>query len=194
MSEKTVTSPFSKYFSELTSEIRSLPGVIKRVGIKRSIIFTKVKKTVVFTLIVLAVLLFLSDYSGPENPLLFNIKRLQEKQFMSLKNTPQDKADYYLYLLDRRLKELSYLPKSKKFGFILPSALRYSTTAGELTSLINTNNLDSYTPLLKAKFIYHKVILEELLRSYPYNLNESESKYITDDINYLTIYLQQLEK
>lgn len=138
--------------------------------------------------------LLLSQKANPDIPLLFNLKRLQEKAFLNLKFSPRDQVEYMSSLLNARLEELSNVVKNKNYDYVLPSASRYSTTAGQITELIIANNLRDKVEDTKNQFLAQLQVLQEIYVIYPKNFDNEEYKYIEDDINYLNLYLDKLSK
>jgi hypothetical protein len=144
-------------------------------------------------LFVISLALILSNSADPSSELLFNLKRFQEKNFLSHKNNPEDKVNYYFVLLERRLKEIEDLRSSQNNIYMSPASLRYSTTAGELTDYLFQNGLAQYKDVTLEKFKKDQEKLTFLLDSFPREQGD-EWKYIEDDINYLKIYSERLQK
>lgn len=154
----------------------------------------RVKLGLIAILLIFSVSLLLSQRISPNIIPLFALKRVQEKVFLSLKPGDSERLDYMSYLLDNRLGELKYLVYSKNYSYVLPSSLRYSTLAGQITDLILTNNLNHRAQEVENKFLKHKQFLKEIYDYYPKNTDNVEYKYIEDDINYLDLYLNKLSK
>ncbi len=154
---------------------------------------TKTQVGLIIILAVFALSLLLSQKATPNVSPLFSLKRVQEKVFLKLKSNPEARVDYMVFLLNNRLYELDAVVKAKSYDFVLPSASRYSTLAGQITDLIIANNIkDSIEPVKKI-FENHSKVLNDLYVFYPENIQDNvEWKYIQDDINYLKIYLDQL--
>jgi hypothetical protein len=152
----------------------------------------KIKLGLIGGLLLLIVALIFSDKALPSSPELYNLKRLQEKIFMLVKTSPQDKVNYYNLLLDKRLEEILAIIQNRDFNLILSSSLRYSTTAGLMTDLIKSNHLTDASSLVLEKFKKHQIIFKNLDDAYPKDEGQ-EWKYIQDDYNYLSIYSQQLK-
>lgn len=153
---------------------------------------TKIKLYLIAALVIIALSLILSQKANPDFPPLFYLKRIQEKAFIILKFGPKDKVEYMSSLLDNRLEELSEPVRNKNYKYVLPSSLRYFTLAGQITELIISNNLKGYVEQTKQKFLSHQKILYDLYVLYPKNTDDTEYKYIEDDINYLKLYLDKL--
>lgn len=145
-------------------------------------------------LVLLAGSLLLSLKASPDMLPFFALKRVQEKVFLKLKSNPADKIDYMSGMLDSRLQELQSVFNRKNYDFILPSASRYSTLAGQITDLVVANNMTGKVSALKEQFLNHQKILDALYIAYPKNTENVEYKYIQDDFNYLRLYLDKLEK
>lgn len=144
-------------------------------------------------LAVLVLLIIASDKATPDSTLTFGLKRLQEKIFLSLKPTPEAKADYYLALLDKRLEELKGLVKNKRSWYLWSASLRYSATAGELTDLVLQNNLTDKVGIMTAQFKNHQQVLRAAVDNYPDAYSQEDWKFLQDDINYLELYLEKLK-
>lgn len=154
---------------------------------------TKLKLSLIAILTFVVLSLALSTVANPAS-LFYPIRRLEEKIFLKFKPDPSSKIEYTAFLLDHRLSDLVSLVNSKDHEFILSSSLRYSTTAGDLTNLILNNNFTDKIDSVKAKFKDHQEILQNLLNIYPDKDIDTEWKYIQDDINYLSLYSDQLSK
>lgn len=155
---------------------------------------SRVQLILIIILVLLVGSLLLSVKASPDMPPFFALKRGQEKVFLKLKFSPSDRVDYMSSLLETRLQELQSQVNNKSYGYILPSASRYSTLAGQITELIVANNMKDKVDVLKSQFERHKKVLDDLYVIYPKNTDNMEYKYIQDDFNYLGLYLDQLSK
>lgn len=155
---------------------------------------TRIQLGIIAIMVIFAISLVLSQKTDPSNPLLFALKRVQEKAFFSLKFTPSQKVDYMSNLLDNRLAEIKNQVYSKNYGYILPSASRYSTLAGQITETIVANDMRDKIASIVSQFSNHKKVLNDVYVIYPKNTDNLEYKYIEDDINYLDLYLDKLSK
>lgn len=153
----------------------------------------RIQLALIIILILTIISLLGSRKANPDN-ILFPLKRAQEKVFLKLKSNPSDKVDYMSSLLESRLQELQSQVNNKSYGYILPSASRYSTLAGQITELIVANNMADKVDALKSQFERHKKVLDDLYVIYPKNTDNVEYKYIQDDFNYLILYLDKLAK
>lgn len=152
----------------------------------------KLKLGLIIILTISVVCLLVLEKVTPDVPVLYGIKRVQEKIYLKLK-PPTAEVDYYNFLLNRRLGELDYAAKSKDFDLILSSSLRYSATAGEVTDLIIDNGLVDKKETIEHKFTSHKEILTGLSETYPRGGAE-EWKFIQDSFNYLNLNLKRLSE
>ena len=152
----------------------------------------KIQLGLIAILVISALSLILSQSASPDFPPLFALKRIQEKAFLSLKSNPSDRVDYMNILLDRRLDELNSQVRRQSYGYILPSALRYFSTAGQITEAIISQNLKDQVASQIQKFNNHGEVLQKIYVLYPKNTDNVEYKYIEDDINYLELYIDML--
>lgn len=154
-----------------------------------------IQKILIIILAIFALGLIFSQKAKPDTPALFGLKRVQEKAYLSLKSNPEEKLDYMVFTLNNRLEELRNLVNNKSYNYVLPSSLRYSTLAGQITDYIALNNLKDKVEQVKQTFENHSKLLDNLYVIYPKNdPNNVEWKYIQDDYNYLKIYLDKLSK
>jgi hypothetical protein len=151
------------------------------------------RKVIFFLFFFLAIffLVFLNvSVANPASGPFYSLKRLYEKTQLSLKSSPKDKLSYQCELLDKRLTELVFIVEKGVSPAVLSSSLRYSTTAGQITELIINNDLTDEAKIAEEKFETHLSVVESLPQKY--TGDESETKFITDDANYLRVYIDQL--
>lgn len=153
---------------------------------------TRIQLGLIIILVILALSLIFSQNAAPDSALLWGLKRIQEKVYLNLKSNSQEKIDYMSFLLNRRLEELKSQVERQSYSKILPSALRYSSLAGEITDMIIANNMKDQAVSAINQFKDHQIILNDIYVLYPKNTGNTEYKYIKDDINYLKIYLDKL--
>ncbi len=152
----------------------------------------KIQLGSIAALVIVALSLLLSQNSTPDAPPLFGLKRVQENVFLKLKSNPDQKFEYMQTLLNRRLEELGSQVRRESYGYILPSASRYSTLAGQLTEMALVLKDKNKASSLKEQFANHQKALQQIYIVYPKNTENVEYKYIEDDINYLKIYSDKL--
>ena len=75
-------------------------------------------------IVLLAVEMFWSLRATPDYPVLYRIKRLEEKAYFLLLRKPEDKVNFSQGLLNLRLKELNHLVVVKEFDLLYPASLR----------------------------------------------------------------------
>lgn len=144
-----------------------------------------------FSLLLIFVLVLLNiSVSNPASWPFYSLKRLYEKTQLSLKSNPEEKLNYQYNLLDNRLTELIFIAENQISSQVLTTSLRYSTTVGQITELIIKDNLKGEAQKAKEKFEAHLLIVKELSQTYP--KDDSEAKYIIDDVNYLQTYINLL--
>jgi hypothetical protein len=153
----------------------------------------KIQLGLILILIITAFLLIYSMRVSPDSP-FFGLKRVQEKTFLALKFSPEDRIEYLSFLLDIRLREFEDLISKKSYSDLWSASLRYSTFAGQITDLTEVNNLKEMVMPLKNQFEEHKMRLTILYEVYPKNTDNVEWKYLLDAINYLDSYLEKLSK
>lgn len=155
---------------------------------------TKIQLGAIIVLIIIVLALLLSQNANPDSQLLFGLKRVQEKTYLSLKTDPKDRVEYMSGLLDKRLKEFENIIKNKSWSYMWTASIRHSTFAGLITESITTNNLKEMVEPTKKQFEDHKSRLNALYEAYPKNTDNVEWKYILDAINYLNAYLDKLSQ
>lgn len=155
----------------------------------------KVQLGLIIILAIAAISLILAPHIGPEFGPLFTLKRAQEQAFLKLQSTPESKLEYMSSILNSRLEELSNIVNNREYSYVLTATRKYFTLAGQITEFAAANNLTNQVEGLKSQFLDHQKVLDRLYVIYPKNLPENEEwKYIKDDYNYLTLYLEQLSK
>ena len=152
----------------------------------------KIQLGAIAVLLIVALSLIISQTASPDFPPFWGLKRIQEKIYLKLKSNPNQKLDYMSFQLDRRLQELKSQVERQSYGYILPSASRYSTLAGEITDMILTNNMKDKVVSITNQFKEHQKVLYDIYVIYPKNTDNMEYKYIEDDIYYLKLYLDKL--
>ncbi len=156
----------------------------------------QIKLYLIGILAILVVSLLISNNAKPDFAFGYGIKRAEEKLFLNLQFSKNQKLDYLDYLLSERLKNLQYLTNNKKTYLLWQSSLRYSTTAGEITDFIIGNNLADKASQFSQTFKQHQSLINDLLTYYPGDLDPTEknSKFLTDAINYLSQYIEKLSQ
>lgn len=147
----------------------------------------KVFGVLLFTAIFTLFVLYLSRNALPDSN-LYSFRRIYEKTLTITKNTPEQKVEYYQYLLNERFNELKFVFIIVDTRYVISSSLRYSATAGHLTDLIIKYKMQKKADELSKVLEKHKIELNDL------NVNSTkyEKKFLEDDVNYLNIYLDKL--
>lgn len=154
----------------------------------------KMKTFIIYTattLLLFLIVLWLSLNAAVTSP-LFPLRRLDEQIILSTKRNPGDHAKYLLMLVNYRMGDLNLVIQQKQHSYFLPASLRFSSAAGKLTDYIKTHNAGQLTPEVRQTFSSDKKTLEKLTKEH--QGSTQDWKFITDDINYLSIYLTQLPK
>lgn len=138
-----------------------------------------------------AIALLFSNSAKPDNPVLFGLKRYQENIFYNFKG---DKIDYSNTLLAKRLEELKGLANGESARFLWAASLRYSTTAGRITEMIKGKNSKEKALKQIEAFNKDKKEIEQKLEEFPKDFGTDDWKFLEDAINYLNIYIKQLQE
>lgn len=112
--------------------------------------------------------------------------KLQERLLLMLKFSKQAKANYYQYLVEKRLAELTYVIENKNVNLVEELASRYSTYVGVLAQYVATNKITTKNKDLLAMFDKHAYLISELQKNFPF-----ESGWwlaIQHDINSLKLF------
>lgn len=130
---------------------------------------------------------------NPGDDYKFILKRLEEKVKLSFFNLfPKKKIVYLSGLTDVRLSELKYVVEKKDIANFQTASQRYSATAGNTTDSLLTNGDDGE----KSKFIErlqnHIPVLVKLQE--PYVPDNSEWRFLQDNINSLQSYISKLSE
>lgn len=157
------------------------------------IIIRQIKILLSILSVIFIISFVLSQNTNPNSLFLYNLKRLQEKTILKLMIFPKNNLWYQTKLLEKRLNEIIAITNLNEHSFILKSSLRYSTTAGQITEYILTNNMqDKILPIQKI-LKRHRDVLQTVVDKYPKDL-DVEWKFIQDDINYIDIYFKMLDQ
>lgn len=89
-------------------------------------------------------------------------EKILEKVNLFFRFSKEAKVDYYDYLLEKRLAELSYAVKSNNNDLIEPTASRYSTYIGVMTQYMISSNVASKKDQIISTYARHEKILLEL--------------------------------
>jgi len=137
--------------------------------------------------------LVLAGTFATPNSTLFSIKRLQEFAMLQVKRTPDAKVAYFQTLISRRLSDIEYVTSNKHYRYVLPTNLRFVTTAGNLANYVTTVTPDKKEEVMRFLEQEKKklsVISKKYINEYP---GDDQWRYYQDSQNYLDTYLKQLK-
>lgn len=127
----------------------------------------------------------------PDYPGEYQFKRLKEKIALFFHFSSESKADYSRELLRKRLAELKYVYEQKVIGEFEHATTRYFSQAGDLTTIIVSNNLKNQVEKTKSEMDLGTKVIQELQKSYP-DEGMAEWRLLEDDVNYLKIHKESL--
>jgi hypothetical protein len=127
---------------------------------------------------------------NPDQEFNYKLKRLKEKIIIYTKLTPKAKANYYKKQSMKRLAELTYVVKEKKWSSLETSSQRYETTVGILTEFVVAKNIEDEKDDVKKLLSDHLLVVDKL-KDY-YQFGTAEWRFIMNDYNSIRIYLDQL--
>ena len=117
-------------------------------------------------------------------------QKIKEKLSLLFKFKKQAKADYYLYLSEKRLAELVYAVESNQLDLVEPTASRYTTYVGIMTDFILARNVFSHKEKTVLTLARHEEILRILQSKF-----EFESGWwiaITHGVNSAKLFREKL--
>lgn len=129
---------------------------------------------------------------NPDNTFPYAIKRIREKislKFFSF--SKNKKADYLESLSATRLAELKYVVDKKNMADFEVATKRYYTAAGDYSNFITKNNLGDKKEEAKRFLSSNIPLLKKLRDSFDYRT--AEWRFMQDDVNYVKLYLQNLQ-
>jgi hypothetical protein len=94
--------------------------------------------------------------------LLYLFKRVNEKVTLLFTKDEEKRSEYQSKLLDRRFKELTYIIKVGKTGFLEEAASRYMTLIGQMKK-------DGIYAISKERTKIYILVLEKMRDNYPSN-------------------------
>lgn len=130
---------------------------------------------------------------NPSNGFDYALKRLKEKIYLTLLFYSKDKkAGYYNKLVTRRLAELKYVVEQKDMANFENATTRYSTTVGMWVEYINQKNLVDQEEPASQLLVQHSPVVERLMEKY--DPTTAEWRFVKQDLDYLQIYIDKLQK
>ena len=127
---------------------------------------------------------------NPPDGLSYLFKRIGEKISMFLAFSNKSKISSYKKLVTIRLAELKFVIENKQMGYFEKSTQRYFTTAGQLTELLTSTNIESEFIPVKEELSSHIPVLTALRDTY--DSATAEWRFVEDDINYIKGYINNL--
>lgn len=103
------------------------------------------------------------------NHIAGKVEKVKEKLTLLFKFNKSAKADYYQYLAQKRLAELSYVVENDQINLVEETASRYSTYIGILTNYVVANGLTSKKSDLSAMFDKHAELIKLLQKKFKYD-------------------------
>lgn len=97
------------------------------------------------------------------------VEKLKEKITLFFKFNKSDKANYYQYLVEKRLGEMTYVIENNKIDLVEETASRYATYLGQLTDYVRKNNLSGEKSDLLEIFERHTKIISESQKKFKYD-------------------------
>lgn len=130
---------------------------------------------------------------NPGDDYKYIVKRLKEKVNLSVLNFfPKKKISFLVNLTDIRLSELKYVVEKKDISNFQTASQRYSATAGNATASLLKNGNDNEKKMFIEKLQSHIPVLAKLQE--PYVPDNSEWRFLQDDINSLQSYISKLSE
>lgn len=131
---------------------------------------------------------------NPSDGLNYVLKRFKEKIELALLFYSKDrKADYYKKLVSSRLAELKFVVDKKDMANFENATTRYFTTVGQFADFLTKNGtIDQKSQAVK-NLSSHIPVLKELRDTFE-GQEKAEWRFIQDDINYVKMYTDQLQK
>lgn len=128
---------------------------------------------------------------NPSQGYQYLMKRLKEKMNLMFNFSTEGKIIYYKELLRVRLAELKYVVDNKSITDIETTSQRYSATAGEITNLVISYDVNNHKQEIKDLLVNHLTIIDILKGKY--DDTTAEWRFVEDDSNYLKIYISKLD-
>lgn len=130
--------------------------------------------------------------SRPNTNHIARLEKFEEKLILNLKFDRSRKADYYQFLLEKRLAELKFAATNKdQLDYVEETASRYTTYLGYLSDFIIQNKMTNRKDELLQTFSEHTQIIEELQKNYQFDSGWWLA--IQHDINTLKIFSDQIK-
>lgn len=130
---------------------------------------------------------------NPSDGFNYGLKRFREKLYLILLFYSKDqKIGYYSELATRRLAELKYVVENKDMANFENATTRYFATVGQFTDLLIKDGSAGQRSEVVKSLSPHIFVLEGLRDTFR-GQEKAEWRFIQDDINYTTMYINQLK-
>lgn len=146
----------------------------------------------ILVLFLAPVRVFAQERVNPGDDYRYVIKRLQEKVKLLLITSPVKKISFHSKLIDVRLSELKYVVERKDIANFQTASQRYSATAGQATDFVLKKGSNEAKEKLVEQFKSHIPPLVNLQT--PYIPDNSEWRFLQDNINSLESYISRLSE
>lgn len=131
---------------------------------------------------------------NPSDGFNYGLKRLKEKISLALLFYSKDKkADYYKKLVSSRLAELKFVVDKKDMANFENATTRYFTTVGQFADFLTKNGTADQKSQAVRNLSLHTPVLEDLRDTFG-GQEKAEWRFMQDDINYVKMYTDQLQK
>lgn len=131
---------------------------------------------------------------NPKDRGSYVVKRLKEKAMLALLSfSKPKKADYYNKLVSNRLAELKYVVDKKDMANFEHATTRYFTTVGQFADFLTKNGTEEQKSQVAKNLSLHIAVLEGLRGTFE-GQEKAEWRFMQDDINYVRMYTDQLQK
>lgn len=117
-------------------------------------------------------------------------EKIGEKITLLFKLGHKRKTDYYKFLVEKRLAEMTYVIENNQIDLVEPTASRYATYLGNLTNYVSSNKILEKNEELTVMYDEHAKIILKLQKRF-----EFESGWwlaLQHDINSISIYEEKL--
>lgn len=130
---------------------------------------------------------------NPSDGFNYGLKRFKEKLYLTLLfYSKNKKIDYYSRLVTRRLAELKYIVENKDMANFENATTRYFATVGQFADFLTKNGTADQKSGTVRSLSSHIFVLENLRDTFE-GQEKAEWRFIQDDINYTTMYMNQLK-
>lgn len=136
------------------------------------------------------------DYEkvNPSDGFNYGLKRFKEKLLLILPfRSAKSKAELYEQFTKNRLAELKYVVDQKDMANFENATTRYFTTVGQFADFLTKNGTADQKSQAVRNLSSHIPVLEDLRDTFE-GQEKAEWRFMQDDINYVKMYTEQLQK